>query len=79
MEVKEAIEIRRAYRSLDPFPISDKLIQDLARCAGLAPSCFNYQPWRFVFVKDPGVLGEIHGALPKNNAWVRRASMVIAV
>ena len=79
MEVMGAIEARRAYRSLDPVVITESLIKDLARSAGLAPSCFNYQPWRFVFVKDPGVLGEIHGKLSKANRWVERASMIVAV
>jgi nitroreductase len=75
----DAIEARRAYRSLDPVSITENLIRDLARSAGLAPSCFNYQPWRFVFVKDPGVLGEIHGNLSKTNRWAERASMLVAV
>jgi len=79
MEVMGAIEARRAYRSLDPVSITENLIKDLARSAGLAPSCFNYQPWRFVFVKDPGVLEEIQGNLSKNNRWVQRASMLVAV
>ena len=79
MEVMEAIEARRAYRSLDPVSICENLIKDLARSAGLAPSCFNYQPWRFVFVKDPGVLKEIHGNLSKTNRWAERASMLVAV
>jgi nitroreductase len=75
----DAIEARRAYRSLDPVAITENLIKDLARSAGLAPSCFNYQPWRFVFVKDSDVLGEIHGKLSKINRWVERASMLVAV
>ena len=79
MEVMGAIEARRAYRSLDPAVITENLIEDLAGSASLAPSCFNYQPWRFIFVKDPGVLGEIHGNLSKNNRWVERASMIVAV
>ena len=79
MEVKEAILNRRAYRSLDPAPISNELIRDLAECASLAPSCFNYQPWRFVFVRDSEVLKEMHGALSKNNDWITDASMIIAV
>lgn len=79
MEVREAILTRRAYRSLDPSPITKELIQDLAEIASLAPSCFNYQPWRFVFVKDIEVLKEIHGALSKTNKWIQRASMIIAV
>ena len=79
MDVKEAIELRRAYRSLDPVEITDELIKDLADSASLAPSCFNYQPWRFVFVRDPGVLGELHAALSQTNGWVKDASMMIAV
>ena len=79
MEVREAIERRRAYRSLDPAPISDELIRDLAESASLAPSCFNNQPWRFVFVRDPDVLKEMHGALSKSNEWITDASMIIAV
>ena len=75
----EAIEGRRAYRSLDPVAITKNLIKDLARSASLAPSCFNYQPWRFVFVKDPEVLKKIHGNLSKTNRWVERASMLVAV
>ena len=79
MDVREAIGLRRAYRSLDPVEVTDELIKDLAESASLAPSCFNYQPWRFVFVRDPAVLGELHAALSKTNAWVRDASMMIAV
>jgi nitroreductase len=75
----DAIEARRAYRSLDPVAITKNLIKDLARSASLAPSCFNYQPWRFIFVKDPDVLREIHGKLSKTNRWVERASMLVAV
>jgi len=79
MDVKRAIQERRAYRSLDPVEITEDLVRDLAESARLAPSCFNYQPWRFVFVYDPGVLREIHTALMKNNEWAHEASMIIAV
>ncbi len=75
----EAIELRRAYRSLEPVTITKNLIKDLAKSAGLAPSCFNYQPWRFIFVKDIDVLSELHGVLSKTNKWAQRASMLIAV
>ncbi len=79
MNVREAIEKRRAYRSLDPVEINDNLIRDLAECARLAPSCFNYQPWRFVFVKEKALLQELRPALSKGNEWVYNASMIIAV
>jgi nitroreductase len=79
MDVKEAIEKRRAYRSLDPVEITEEMIRDLAKCARLTASCFNKQPWRFVFVTDPQVLKRMHTALSKGNEWIHHASMIVAV
>ena len=79
MDVKRAIGERRAYRSLAPIEITEDLIRDLAESARLSPSCFNYQPWRFVFVYDQEVLKEIHSALSRGNQWAQLASMIIAV
>lgn len=79
MDVHQAIHERRAYRSLAPVEITDTLIQDLARHAQLAPSCFNNQPWRFVFVRSPEMLAKMHDALSSGNIWAREASMIIAV
>ncbi|MEO0094010.1 MAG: nitroreductase family protein, partial [candidate division WOR-3 bacterium] len=60
MDVKTAILQRRAYRSLEPVPIKEELVKDLAECAQLTCSCFNNQPWRFVFVYDPAMLKQLH-------------------
>jgi nitroreductase len=79
MDVIEAIRRRRAYRSLEPFEITEELVRDLAGAAQLAPSCSNNQPWRFVFVSDPAVLKELRTALSRNNEWAYAASMIIAV
>ncbi|MEO0114835.1 MAG: nitroreductase family protein [candidate division WOR-3 bacterium] len=79
MDVKTAIIQRRAYRSLEPVPIKEELVKDLAECAQLTCSCFNNQPWRFVFVYDPAMLKQLHSALSKGNEWCQFASMIIAV
>lgn len=79
MDVKEAIHRRRAYRSLDPVEITGEMIRDLAESARLAASCFNNQPWRFVFVIDRGMLKELHAALSRGNEWVHHASMIAVV
>ncbi len=79
MNVKQAIQTRRAYRSLAPVEITEELVRDLAQSAQLAPSCFNNQPWRFIFAYDPDVLKKLHGAMSKGNKWVEAASMIIAV
>lgn len=79
MTVQENIEKRRAYRALEPVEITKEIVEDLARNAQLAASCFNYQPWNFVFVYKKEKLLELHDALSKNNAWAKKASMIIAV
>jgi nitroreductase len=79
MDVIHAIEERRAYRSLEPVRITEDLVRDLAHSAGLAPSCSNNQPWRFVFVYDSQSLKNMQEALSKGNEWAYSASMIIAV
>jgi len=79
MDVHEIIGQRRAYRSLAPVEIGVDLIRDLAATASLSASCFNNQPWRFVFVIDPTILRKLHGALSENNRWAEAASMIVAV
>lgn len=79
MDVLKAIETRRAYRSLKETEIDDGLVKDLARSASLSASCFNKQPWRFVFVRKSEKLDSIFGALPETNRWIRKASMIVAV
>jgi len=79
MDVKEAIQQRRAYRSLEPVEITDELIHDLAGCAQLSASCNNNQPWRFVFVYELDMLKKMHETLSKGNEWIHKASLIIAV
>jgi len=79
MDVKEAIRKRRAFRSLIPVDITKDLIYDLAESAQLSASCFNNQPWRFVFVYDKEILKKIHEALSSGNEWAQKASMIIVV
>lgn len=79
MDVIDAIKKRRAYRSLVPVEISQSLIEDLARNAQLAPSCFNNQPTRFVFVYGSENINNMHAALSSGNEWAYSASLIIAV
>lgn len=78
MDVKEAIQKRRAYRALGPVEISDETIRELAAAAQLMPSCYNNQPWRFVFARSKAVLAKVHEGLNKGNEWCRKASLIVA-
>jgi nitroreductase len=79
MEVKEAINKRRAYRSLAPITITEELIKELSLAASLAPSCSNNQPWRFVFVYDKNILNRLFESLTPGNVWAKSSSMMIAI
>jgi len=79
MDVKEAIETRRARRSLVPVSIERETIEDLARCASLSASCYNKQPWRYEFAAGGEKLQNMFDALAKGNEWAKNASMIIAV
>lgn len=79
MELKDVIEKRRSYRSLKPCKISEEVIRDVAGYASLAPSCYNNQPWRFVFVYEKDKLEKLFDTLSKGNSWAKLCSMIIAV
>jgi nitroreductase len=79
MDVKEAIKKRRAYRSLKPVKITKDFIKDLAECAQITASCFNNQPWQYVFVYEKEMLEKMHEALSSGNEWAHKASMIIVV
>jgi nitroreductase len=79
MEVKDAIKKRRAYRSLEPVEVTKEIIKDFAECAQITASCFNNQPWRFIFVYDSKMLEKMHNVLTSGNEWAYKASMIIVV
>jgi nitroreductase len=79
MDLMEIIENRRAYRSLQPVEVNEELVRALATAASLSASCFNKQPWRFIFAYEREVLEQLKGAINKGNEWTRAASMVVAV
>jgi len=79
MTVYEAIQRRRSYRHLEKVEITDDIIEKLSKAAQLAPSCFNNQPWRYIFVRDPKKLEALHDVYSKGNEWVHDGSLVIVV
>ncbi len=60
MELLEAIKRRRTTNGpFLPDPVSKEHQRLLVRAAGMAPSHFNSQPWRFVLIDDRSVIEEI--------------------
>jgi nitroreductase len=80
MEFDDVVMKRRSLRSFAKVDVTEALIKDLATVAGLAPSCSNRQPWRFVFVRSPGMLDRMFATLALGNAaWAKQASLIVAV
>ncbi len=62
MDVFQAIEKRHSVRKYDSSrEVSPEMVEQLLRCACLAPSAGNVQPWRFYVVRN----GEIREALAR--------------
>ena len=73
------IERRRAKRALSKEKIPEDIINRIMTAATFAPSCFNYQSWRFLVATNDGALVKVHNALSEGNYWVKKAPIVVVV
>lgn len=53
---------RRSVRFISSEPVPFELIENAIRCAALAPSGANQQPWKFVVVQNPEMKRQIRKA-----------------
>ena len=79
MDLFEAMEKRRSVRDFDSSrDVPLEIVEELLRCACLAPSAGNVQPWRFCVVRDPSLRRELARAA-LGQAFVAAAPLVIVV
>lgn len=79
MEVRQAIQERRARRKFDTRPIEEEKMMLLIEAMRLAPSCNNNQPWRVVVAKDRESLEKIKVAMSRGNMYAKNAPLIFAV
>lgn len=53
INLRQAIEHRRATRSFRQNPIPNAILKEILRLGVRSPSGFNLQPWRFILVHTP--------------------------
>jgi len=53
MKVLDIIRARRSVRKFRPDPIPEDALGRALEAARLAPSAKNFQPWKFILVRDP--------------------------
>ncbi len=77
--VIELLQKRRASRAIASRVIPEEVIKELAEAARLTPSCYNKQPWRYLFMTGEDALARGRRALTGANAtWAARAPLLIA-
>jgi nitroreductase len=59
MDAIEVLKTRRSVRAYKHAPVPRKIIEDIVDCGRLAATAVNIQPWEFVVVTEPEVLGRI--------------------
>ena len=75
--VFEILKKRSSSRAFSGRPVSDEVIQNLMEAAQLSASCYNRQPWRFMFLSESSALEKGRKALADGNSWARKAPLLI--
>lgn len=71
---------RWSPRAFLPDPIADEDIATIFEAARWSPSCFNEQPWRFVYARQPEDLQRFRSVLvEKNQIWASNAPLLALV
>ena len=79
MLMKEIVE-RRSELVFKEKEVEEEKLSALIDAARWAPSCYNNQPWKFVFVsKKDKTRKEFEEALNLGNSWAKKAAYLVAV
>ncbi len=78
MDAMHAILTRRSIRKYNKKPISDNLIKELLEAAMSAPSAGNEQPWHFILITNPDILGKVP-TFHNHSQMLKEASIAILV
>jgi nitroreductase len=72
---------RWSPRSFDESSIPDQDLEVIFQAAGLAPSAFNYQPWKFLYARrgDGNWDRFLSLLIPFNAAWAKDAAVLIFI
>lgn len=79
--ILEIIKARRSTRRYKPDSVSDNDLQAVLEAAQWAPSGENFQPWKFIVIRDRGVMEQIVDLLPykKFQKFLMNAPVLIVV
>lgn len=75
MNFKDLARRRYSVRSYQSTPVEEDVLTGIVEAALLAPSAVNFQPWSFIIVNDPELLGQLHGCYHRD--WFKTAPVCI--
>jgi nitroreductase len=72
---------RWSPRAFDESAIPDEDLEAIFAAAGLAPSAFNYQPWKFLYARRGDANWErfLSLLIPFNASWAKDAGVLIFI
>jgi nitroreductase len=73
----DLLQKRKASRAFSEQKLEPEIIDKLMKAAQLSASCFNDQPWRFLFLTDQQALEKGRKALTPGNSWGKTAPLLI--
>jgi nitroreductase len=76
MSVLDIMKSRRSVRKYKSEPIPEDVLNKVLEAARVAPSGKNFQPWKFIIVRDMKKRGELAVA-SRNQSFVAQAPVVI--
>lgn len=78
LTVTQAAEARRSIRKYTDAPMSDEVVHEVLRVAGLAPSPWNVQPWRVTVIRDKALQAKLQ-EVSYNQGQVGSAAAVFVI
>jgi nitroreductase len=80
MDLLKEIRGRKSVRTFLDKDVEREKIDLLIEAARWAPSCFNNQPWKYVFFRKGGKNRKAaEGALKPGNNWAKKAPYLVVV
>lgn len=77
-QIIDLLNNRLATRSISSESLPPQIVDELIEAARLTPSCFNNQPWRYLFISGQEALAKGRETLATGNqAWAARAPLLI--
>ena len=77
MDFFDTIRRRRSIRKYTSDPIPLGHLKQMLEAARLAPSAGNYQPWKFVVVRDPTTRQQLAVAARRQNFLAGAAAIIV--